>query len=71
MWSAGIVFYEMLALRVPFEARALHDLVKKIIHSPAPRIPAPYQVGAALFRIFIRLPNNLIPHTRILKAYLN
>lgn len=45
MWSAGIVLFEMLALRVPFEARGLHELINKIVQSPAPRIPAQYQAG--------------------------
>jgi serine/threonine protein kinase len=44
MWATGILLFEMLALRVPFEARSLHELTKKIIKSPTPRIPAEYQV---------------------------
>ena len=45
MWATGILLFEMLALRVPFEARSLHELTKKIIKSHTPRIPAEYQVS--------------------------
>lgn len=44
MWSAGVVLYEMLVLRMPFATRSLHELVNQIIHSPAPPLPGIYQV---------------------------
>lgn len=55
MWATGILLFEMLALRVPFEARSLHELTKKIIKSPAPRIPAEYQVSSRTYRASVAI----------------
>jgi len=42
VWSLGCVLYEMCALKVPFDANDLPQLVDRIVRSPVPRIPATY-----------------------------
>jgi len=39
VWAMGCMLYEMCALRVPFEANDINELVKKITRSPPPHIP--------------------------------
>lgn len=43
VWAMGIILFEMLALRVPFEARDLRALVRKIVQAPVPKLPAAFQ----------------------------
>jgi len=42
VWAVGCVLFELCALRVPFEAQDLSQLVDRIVRGPVPRIPAPY-----------------------------
>lgn len=42
VWALGCVLYELCALKVPFEAQDLPQLVDKIVRSPVPRIPSTY-----------------------------
>lgn len=42
VWALGCVLYEMCALRVPFDANDMRQLVDKIIRTNAPRIPSSY-----------------------------
>jgi NIMA (never in mitosis gene a)-related kinase len=43
VWAMGVVLYEILALRVPFEAKDMAALVEKILHSAAPKLPASFE----------------------------
>lgn len=42
VWALGCVLYEMCALRVPFEAQELPQLVERIVRGPLPRLPNSY-----------------------------
>jgi len=42
IWALGCVIYELCALRVPFDAQDINQLVQKIVASSAPRIPSSY-----------------------------
>lgn len=42
VWAVGCVLFELCALRVPFEAQELAQLVQKIVSAPLPRIPSMY-----------------------------
>jgi len=42
VWALGCVVFELCALKVPFEAQDLPQLVDKIVRSPVPRIPTMY-----------------------------
>mmetsp|Transcript_107227 Transcript_107227/g.260330 ORF Transcript_107227/g.260330 Transcript_107227/m.260330 type:complete len:531 (-) Transcript_107227:133-1725(-) len=42
MWAMGCILYELCALRVPFDANSISDLVKKICRGPTPSIPSGY-----------------------------
>jgi len=42
VWALGCVLYELCALRVPFEAQELPQLVERIVRGSAPRIPSVY-----------------------------
>lgn len=39
MWALGCILYELVALRVPFDASSLQSLVTKITRGPAPVLP--------------------------------
>lgn len=42
VWALGCVLYELCALKVPFEANDLPQLVDRIVRGPIQRIPAAY-----------------------------
>eukprot|EP00916_Digyalum_oweni_P026006 GHVL01042809.1.p1 GENE.GHVL01042809.1~~GHVL01042809.1.p1 ORF type:complete len:427 (+),score=79.22 GHVL01042809.1:45-1325(+) len=42
IWSLGCVLFEMAALKVPFDASNLRQLVDKIVKGPTPSIPSQY-----------------------------
>lgn len=42
VWALGCVLYEMVALRVPFDAQNIQALVQKITRGPLPQVPALY-----------------------------
>lgn len=42
MWALGVVLHEMCALRVPFDAANIHELVEKITREDPPPIPTHY-----------------------------
>jgi NIMA (never in mitosis gene a)-related kinase len=39
IWALGCVLYEICALRVPFDAQSLQELVRKITRGPTPTLP--------------------------------
>jgi predicted Ser/Thr protein kinase len=41
MWAVGVILYEMLAGRRPFEAPTITGLINKIVHEPLPPLDAP------------------------------
>eukprot|EP00747_Dinoflagellata_sp_TGD_P214272 gnl/TRDRNA2_/TRDRNA2_87157_c0_seq1.p1 gnl/TRDRNA2_/TRDRNA2_87157_c0~~gnl/TRDRNA2_/TRDRNA2_87157_c0_seq1.p1 ORF type:complete len:919 (+),score=219.35 gnl/TRDRNA2_/TRDRNA2_87157_c0_seq1:185-2758(+) len=42
IWSMGVVFFQMCALKVPFDANSMSDLCKKIIKGSIPKVPSRY-----------------------------
>jgi NIMA (never in mitosis gene a)-related kinase len=42
VWAVGCMLFELCALRVPFDAKDLNQLVDRIVRSTLPRIPASY-----------------------------
>lgn len=42
IWALGCVVYELCALRVPFEAQNVLQLVERIVRGPLPRAPSAY-----------------------------
>jgi hypothetical protein len=40
MWAVGVILYEMLAGRRPFEAKTIGSLITKILHEPLPPLDA-------------------------------
>jgi len=47
IWALGCVLYEMCALRVPFDANDMRQLVDRITRTNAPRIPNSYSKDLA------------------------
>eukprot|EP00929_Paragymnodinium_shiwhaense_P093485 TRINITY_DN53643_c0_g1_i1.p1 TRINITY_DN53643_c0_g1~~TRINITY_DN53643_c0_g1_i1.p1 ORF type:complete len:596 (-),score=133.12 TRINITY_DN53643_c0_g1_i1:93-1880(-) len=45
IWSLGVILYEMCALKYPFEAYNLPNLVRKITTAPIPDLPTEYPDG--------------------------
>jgi serine/threonine protein kinase len=39
MWSLGIVLYEMMSLKLPFDATSMENLLKNIIRGVPPPTP--------------------------------
>jgi len=58
MWALGCVVYELCALRVPFEAQNLQQLVNVIVRGPPPRVPSAYSrdVDAVIGEMLSRDP---------------
>jgi NIMA (never in mitosis gene a)-related kinase 1/4/5 len=53
IWAVGCVLFEMCALRVPFDAQDINQLVERIVRGTLPRIPSMYSkelsdIGAEL-----------------------
>jgi serine/threonine protein kinase len=58
IYSLGIVLYEMLAGRVPFEADSTMAVIYMQIHTPPPPIPdIPPEVQAVMDRALVKEPN--------------
>lgn len=59
VWSLGCVLYEMCALRVPFEANDMRQLMERIVRTAAPRIPSSYsrEVGELYIEMLNREPS--------------
>lgn len=47
VWAVGCVLYELCALKVPFEAQNLNQLVEQIVRGHLPRIPPIYSQDLA------------------------
>jgi serine/threonine protein kinase len=59
MWAAGVILYEMLAGRRPYEAKTITGLVYQIVHAPLPPIEAqalPEALLAAVTKALARDP---------------
>ena len=52
VWAMGCILYELLALKVPFTAKDLAGLVRKIMHDPTPSLPGQYRSIEGLSRLF-------------------
>lgn len=55
LWAVGCVLYELCALRVPFEGRSMHRVMRRITHGEVPTIPNHYSaelssLGSALLQ---------------------
>ena len=65
IYSLGIVLYEMLAGRVPFEADSTMAVIYMQIHTPPPPIPeVPPAVQAVLDRALVKEPNERYQSSR-------
>ncbi|MGZ9235570.1 MAG: protein kinase domain-containing protein, partial [Anaerolineales bacterium] len=65
IYALGIVLYEMLAGRVPFEADSTMAVIYMQIHKPPPPIPAiPAEVQAVLDRALAKNPNDRYQSSR-------
>ncbi|OGA13278.1 MAG: hypothetical protein A3H33_17000 [Betaproteobacteria bacterium RIFCSPLOWO2_02_FULL_65_20] len=40
LYSLGVIFYEMLMGRRPYESDSLHDLIRQHVEAPPPKLPA-------------------------------
>lgn len=58
VWSLGCVLYEMCALRVPFEANDMRQLMERIVRTNPTRIPSSYsrEVGDLCMEMLNREP---------------
>jgi serine/threonine protein kinase len=56
VWALGCVLYEMCALRVPFEANDMNQLMRRIVSTNPARIPASYSrdVGELCIKMLSR-----------------
>ncbi len=55
LWSLGVVLYEMVSMRVPFEGRTATEVIAKIIErEPPPLAQYPSEVPAELERIIAK-----------------
>jgi NIMA (never in mitosis gene a)-related kinase len=52
VWAMGCILFELLALKVPFTAKDLHGLVRRIMHDPTPALPAQYRGVDGLGKLF-------------------
>jgi formylglycine-generating enzyme required for sulfatase activity len=69
IYSLGIVLYEMLAGRVPFEADSTLSVIYKQINEPPPLIPGiPSAVQKVIDRALTKNPDNRYPTSRHMAA---
>src|SRR5687768_5672968 len=69
IYSLGIVLYEMLAGRVPFEADSTLTILHMQIHTTPPPIPGiPARVQEVIDRALQKTPNDRYPNSRELAA---
>lgn len=65
IYSLGVVLYEMLAGRVPFEADSTMSVIYMQIHNPPPAIPGiSSAVQAVMTRALAKNPNERYPSSR-------
>ena len=58
LYSAGIIFYEMLSGRVPFDAPDMMEILRKQVQDPPPPLPVAPVVGALLDRLLAKAPED-------------
>ena len=42
IWSLGVILYELVCLKLPFDGRSMAELVRKIVHSRPAALPSTY-----------------------------
>lgn len=59
VWALGCVLYEMCALRVPFEANDMRQLMERIVRTTPTRIPSSYsrEMGDLAAEMLLREPS--------------
>ena len=58
LYSAGIIFYEMLSGRVPFDAPDMMEMLRKQVKDPPPPLPVAPVVGEVLSRLLAKAPEH-------------
>ena len=38
IWSLGVILFELMCLKLPFDGRSMQDLVRAVVHSPPPQV---------------------------------
>eukprot|EP00002_Diphylleia_rotans_P015052 TRINITY_DN2914_c0_g1_i6.p1 TRINITY_DN2914_c0_g1~~TRINITY_DN2914_c0_g1_i6.p1 ORF type:complete len:401 (+),score=86.36 TRINITY_DN2914_c0_g1_i6:71-1273(+) len=58
MWSLGIVIYELVSLRLPFQGVNMNDLSRNVVHGQYPRLPshASPEVTNLVSRLLVKNP---------------
>ena len=58
LWSLGVIFYQLLAGRVPFEAESLPELCARVLTSTAPPLDASLGLPPGLAEVVLRCLEN-------------
>jgi serine/threonine protein kinase len=72
LYSLGVIFYEMLMGRRPFEATSVMMLLYKHMHEPVPSLPAKYAEFQPLIdRLLAKRPEQRFQNAGVMLAFLN
>ncbi len=58
LYSAGIIFYEMLSGHVPFDSADMMDILRMHVQDEPPRLPVPDEVAEVLDRLLAKDPDD-------------
>ena len=62
MWAVGVILYEMLAGKRPYDGATIAGLVYRIVHEPLPPLPEslglPRELGAVVAQALAKQPND-------------